>query len=586
MIKNKRALLLAYGLLTACSSATYQQAGKDVENSAQKADRLNKLAAQPMAKADTSLVPVRTGSYLGATVLKRQSGQILPARVEREGVRLMAASPQSLLAIGDLITEATDIPVAYAADITAPVANAANPPGAAAAATPAPAGEATATQSGEASQLAAALDASLPKAATGHHHGRMAPLTIGRASPVSLERMRVNYLGTLSGFLNQTAAYFDVGWRYEDGRIQFSRQVTRTFQLAAMPSTLDGSASMAAGISSDGGGGGGGSAGGGGIAAGASQTAKVSIKLELWKELQETLKGIVGNQGMFTASPSSGMVTVTGPASVVERVNRQIYEINKQLLRQVTMKIEVYNVALKKGSDWRFDLNGALSVLGGQVKFGNVAAGAKAIGGALSATIVNNSRLNGSSAVLALLESKGDVSVVNTASLTTMSGQPVPVQVSNTQSYLESLTTTVNNGTTTITPNIGTVNSGFSLNVLPKILDDGKVLLQYSMNISTLVGKDNGFTTYRYNAGGNDNSLTMPNLDQRSFIQSGLVNNGDTLVLAGYEKLSSSTSDSGQGSANFKGLGGARGGEQSREILVVMITPVVLDHSAELARLN
>ncbi|MCD4500495.1 PilN family type IVB pilus formation outer membrane protein [Chromobacterium vaccinii] len=578
MLKNKLALLLASGLLSACSSTTYQQAGKDVESSARHVGRLNKLAAQPMAKADTRLVPIRSGSYLGATVLKRQSGQILPAKLERAGVRLKAASPQTLLAIGDLINEATGIPVAFAADIAAPAKAAASPAAA-------PAVETKAAQPDEAGQLAAALDAALPKAAAGNKASQPAPLTVGLPS-LSHDRMRVNYRGALSGFLNQTAAYFDIGWRYEDGRIQFSRQVTRTFQLAAMPSTLDGNASMTAGLSENGGGSGKGSGGAGGVTAGASQTAKVSIKLELWKELQEGLKGIVGNQGVFTASPSSGMVTVTGPASVVERASRQIYEINKQLLRQVTIKIEVYSVALTKDSDWRFDLNGALSLLGGKIDFGNAGAAVRNMSSVLQGVVGGKGSLSGSSAVLALLESKGDVSVVNTASLTTMSGQPVPVQVSNTQSYLESLSTTVSENNTVITPNIGTVNSGFSLNVLPKIMDDGKVLLQYSMNISTLVGKDKGFTTYEYSSNRTRNVLSLPNLDQRSFIQSGLVNNGDTLVLAGYEKLSSSTSDTGQGSADFKLLGGAQGGKQTREILVVMITPVVLDHAAELARLN
>ncbi|MBP4052093.1 hypothetical protein J9978_21705 [Chromobacterium violaceum] len=574
MLKNKLALLLVSGLLGACSSTTYQQAGKAVENSARHVDRLNKLAAQPMAQADTSLVPIRSGSYLGATVLKRQSGQILPAKLERAGVRLKAAGPQTLLAIGDLISEATGIPVAFAADIAAPVKATASPAAA-------PAVETKAAQPNEAGQLAAALDAALPKAAAGNKASQPAPLTVGLPS-LSHDRMRVNYRGALSGFLNQTAAYFDIGWRYEDGRIQFSRQVTRTFQLAAMPSTLDGNASMTAGLSENGGG----SGKGGGVTAGASQTAKVSIKLELWKELQEGLKGIVGNQGVFTASPSSGMVTVTGPASVVERASRQIYEINKQLLRQVTIKIEVYSVALTKDSDWRFDLNGALSLLGGKIDFGNAGAAVRNMSSVLQGVVGGKGSLSGSSAVLALLESKGDVSVVNTASLTTMSGQPVPVQVSNTQSYLESLSTTVSEKTPIITPNIGTVNSGFSLNVLPKIMDDGKVLLQYSMNISTLVGKDKGFTTYEYSSNRTRNVLSLPNLDQRSFIQSGLVNNGDTLVLAGYEKLYNSTSDSGQGAADFKALGGAQGGKQTREILVVMITPVVLDHAAELARLN
>ncbi|MFZ3184913.1 MAG: secretin N-terminal domain-containing protein, partial [Pseudomonas sp.] len=406
-----------------------------------------------------------------------------------------------------------------------------------------------------------------------------APVSIGALGVIGPDKMRVDYRGSLSGFLSQTAAYFDIGWSYQDGRLQFSRQVTRTFQLAAMPSTVTGNASMTAGLS------GGGSDGGsdGGVTAGASQTATVAVKMDFWKELQGSLEAVVGDHGRFTASPSNGTVSVTAPASVVERVGREVYELNKQLLRQVTLKIEVYNVALTKNSDWQFDLAGVLNTGAGSYSFGNATNPTLGINGGISGQVMGDGKFTGSQAMLSLLEEQGDVSVVNTASLTTMSSQPVPLQVSNTQNYLESLTqSTSDTGKTTTTPNVGTVNSGFSLTMLPKIMDDGKVLLQYSMNLSTLVGEKAGFNSYKYM----DQELLLPNLDQRSFIQSGLIQNGATLVLAGYEKISNSTNDKGQGSASFKGLGGTQGGKQIREMLVVMITPVVLDHTAELARLN
>ncbi|MFZ3185799.1 MAG: hypothetical protein WA173_16850, partial [Pseudomonas sp.] len=158
MLINKSAwLLAACGLLTACSSTTYQQANKALGDNLKQVDQLNKLAAQPMPKADTSLVPLRTGHYLGTTVLKRQSGQDLPPRFELDGVRLLAGGPQELLAIGQLITEATGIPVAFASDIFAESkTRTAAPPRSAA--TPGQAQD-------EAGRLAAALDAALPRGA-------------------------------------------------------------------------------------------------------------------------------------------------------------------------------------------------------------------------------------------------------------------------------------------------------------------------------------------------------------------------------------------------------------------------------------
>ncbi|WP_189338906.1 secretin N-terminal domain-containing protein [Chromobacterium amazonense] len=572
-------------MLTACSSMVYEGAEQSIKEAQQKVDSLVDKAAQPMPKEDTRTVPVRDDVYLGASIIKRQNGQQLPVRLEKEGVRLMSAAPMSLLSIGDLIAETTGIPVSFATDIFEQPGKEKKREGD------------NPDQSGNrAQEISNALDAAASSGNRKLDKNGGSALFFGRPSPISQEKMRVNFRGSLSDFMHQVAAYFDVSWRYQDGRMQFSRLVTRSFQLAASPIRMDGNATMSAGIgenSGSTGGSGGGSGGGsssssasGGVTGGASQSAKVDIKLDLWKELQDSLKTIIGNQGDFTASPSSGMLTVTAPTSVMERVARQVQEINRQLLRQVALKVEVYSLALTKDSSWRFDLAGALAVGAGVYSFGNAVAPSLAAAG-IGASVVGGGKFDGSKAVLSLLEEKGDVSVVNTASVTTMSGQPVPVQVSTTQSYLESLTSTVSDGVVTVTPNVNSVNSGFSLNLLPKVMDDGKILLQYSMNLSTLVGKDNGFNTYEFpGTNGEMTKLSLPNLDQRSFIQSGLINNGATLVLAGFERLTDKTADDGQGSANFKLLGGKRTSQQARDMLVVMITPVVLDHSAELARMN
>ncbi|WP_440030235.1 secretin N-terminal domain-containing protein [Chromobacterium amazonense] len=581
MMLREMGLLAACCLLGACSSTAYQGADHSVQQIQRNVEALNRKAAKPLPQEDTSVVPIHDGVYLASIASKRQSGQSLPVRFEKDGVRLMAGGPMSLIAIGDLISDATGIPVSFSEDVFGDLGkNKSKLPS-----------SSLERSAGEAQAMADALDAAAQPNPTKSYRAEGTGLPyLGRPIEASQEKMRVNYRGPLSKFLNQTAAHFDVSWRYQGGRLQFSRLLTRSFQLAAVPIKLDGSTSLVAGMSKAGGGSGSGVGSGadsGGITAGATQTAKVDVVLDLWKELKDTLKTIIGGQGEFAISPSRSAVTVTAPASTMDRVARQVYQINKQLLRQVALKVEVYNVALTKDSNWQFDLGGALTAGAGVYAFGNASNPALAASGGISAAVIGGGKLNGSKAVLSLLEQKGDVTVLNTAAVTTMSGQPVPVQVSTTQSYLESLTSTsAGEGVVTVTPNVNTVNSGFSLNLLPKVMEDGKVLMQYSMNLSTLIGKDNGFDTYQYQSGGVTNTLKLPSLDQRSFIQSGLIDNGSTLVLAGYERLTNQTNDEGQGSPFFKLLGGGRVAKQVRDMLVVMITPVVLDHSAELAHLN
>lgn len=567
MLNTKITVLLSCMTLAGCSSTTYDNATNQNKDTLQRTEKLTKMAEKPMPKADTSVVPVRSGVYLGATAMKRQSGQVLPASVERDGIRLATPDAQSLMAIGDLIFETTGIPVSFSSDIyqvkSVPVA----------AAAPA------AAPSTEAGAIAAALDAALPKAINAPQNAEVPTVFAGKVPNISREKMRVNYNGSLSGFLNTTAAYYDIGWSYHDGRIQFSRNITRTFKLASMPTVLDSSASMTGGLTGKE------SDKGSSMNAGSTQTSSIKVKLDFWKELEANLKNSIGDNGTYTVSPTNTSITVTAPASVVDRVGRQIQEANKQLLRQVAIKVDVYSFNVDRNSNWQFDLTAKFKTGVAQYGVGSTAMlsdGSNLVGSLTSS--ITGGRFDGSKAVLNMLEQNGDVSVVTTANVTTMSGQPVPVQVSNSRGYVSAVKVEMNDNKTTTTAESSMVTAGFSMNILPNVMDDGKVLMQYNMNISTLVGKDNGFETVIID--NNGTKMQLPNVDQRSFIQSGMVNNGSTLVMAGFEQVLNNSGDSGQGSANFKLLGGKRTGQQSREILVICITPVVLDHTAELASLN
>lgn len=572
MLNTKMTLLLSCMVLAGCSSATYENALKQNKEALQRTEKLSKMAEKPMPKADTSVVPVRPGAYLGATSIKRQSGQVLPVSVERDGIRLATPDAQSLMAIGDLIFETTGIPVSFSSDIyevkTTPVA----PPAA-------PATTKTADPATEAGAIAAALDAALPKTISTPQNAVVPTVFAGKVPNISREKMRVNYHGSLSGFLNTVAAYYDIGWSYHDGRLQFSRNITRTFKLAAMPTVLESSASMTGGLTGKE------SDEGSSMSAGSTQTSSIKVQLNFWKELEANLKNSIGESGTFTISPSNTSITVTAPASVVDRIGRQIQEANRQLLRQVAIKVDVYRFSVDKNSNWQFDLTARFKTGVAQYGLGTstlVADGQNLVGSLTSS--ITGGRFSGSQAVLDMLEKNGDVSVVTTANVTTMSGQPVPVQVSNSRGYISSVKVEMNDNNTTTSAESSLVTAGFSMNILPNVMDDGKVLMQYNMNISTLVGKEDGFDTFTIDKNGT--KMQLPNVDQRSFIQSGMVNNGSTLVMAGFEQVVNDASDSGQGSANFKLLGGKRTSQQQREILVICITPVVLDHSAELASLN
>ena len=143
--------------------------------------------------------------------------------------------------------------------------------------------------------------------------------------------------------------------------------------------------------------------------------------------------------------------------------------------------------------------------------------------------------------------------------LSTNNGQPAPLQVVQKQAYIKSAGATTTETSTTTTIEQGTVNTGFSLSILPRILKDDKILLQYSINISELVGLDTVTS--------GDQTVQTPEINTRDFLQKVSVKSGDTLIISGFERVMSSYE---------KSIGGSKD-DLNDDSIVIILTPVIID---------
>lgn len=541
-------------------------------------------AARPLPPKDVSPIKVHDGVFLGSKSVKNENGDPLPRAVEREGVTLVSAAPLNLRGIAQAVTDATGIPVVISSSSIP---------------------ESSGRQSGGDRGNAAndvpidPLAAALMSVEGGNITGGGSRLS---ASSADSETMRVNFSGSLSNFLHLVSSHFDVAWKYEGNRIVLEKFVTRNFDVPALPIiselefTLDSSSST----------------GGGASSSSSGQSATTESAFDIWEEIKETMDGMVGESGFVNVNTATGTVTVTSSPTVVSKVRDYLQDMNKKLSQQVAISVQVLNVSLRDSSDYGLDLN--VMRLGGKhgINFGNTnetlfsalqgggqeaaeevsaiavnsvdeaaraALGAATAGGGSSmgwALLDLDSKWLGTGGMIRALEQKGDVSVVTSASVTTVSGAPVPLQVANTRGYISERSVESggdNNGDRyTITQDEVTV--GFNLHLVPRVLRDGNLLLQYGMNISSLVGPNDGFHVVEDPGGG---MIMMKDIDQRNFVQQTIIPNGNTLVLAGFEQMSSSHSKSGVGSPDFMGLGGRQSGAMQRDIIVIMITPTLLD---------
>ncbi len=596
IISTKRLLLAsAMGLslvLGGCGAADH--AKFELDRTQASATTAYNDARQPMPGSDISIIKVKDNVFTGSKVTPIDYGEPLPRQFETPtGVTLVRATPMRLIAIASVLTQITKIPVIVSPDdgtaqqIAGTVAARPGAPGAAGA-TGAPLPTPAAGAPADIQQALNQLNGSAQGAASSN--------SVFIDSNSTLE-MKVSYTGSLSGLLDLVSSHFNVNWKHVGGRIIFSRVITRTFDLPTLAGTQDLEFNLKSGSDSSGSGG---SSSGTASKSDIDQTAKIKAAFDPWKSIDNSIKQIIGGAGRYDVSPATGTITVTASPAVIQRVADYVETMRAMLSKQVALSVQVLSVTLDDADTLNNNMqtlfrgsklgavlgnNGAATPtdpLAGAI--GNLGAVTTTAAGAAPAPglgwAVLNGPFGGTNAVISALSQNGRVSVVTTASLTTVNGAPVPLQVVNRRGYLASVATTQLAGTgtgtaagaqSTLTP--GEVVTGFNLQLVPRILKDGNLVLQYGIAISELVGSQNGFETFT--SGGN--TIQLPNVNMRNFVQQSIVPNGATLVLAGFEQVRAQDKRTGLGNPDFFQLGGSRAAANHREVIVILITPTLLD---------
>lgn len=408
------------------------------------------------------------------------------------------------------------------------------------------------------------------------------------------DRIEVHYDGPLRGLLDEVTSRYGVTWRHDGGRIQISRLVTRVFEVHVLPGETTFSASVggraaatestggtitsgdgsggAAGLGSPTGGGGldstliGETGGGGGDDV--SQSTTRNMRLGQWDAVQAVVESMLTPLGRMSGSASTGVIAVTDtPASVV-RIGHYLEAENVRSTRQVAIYAKVLTLTREDGGRVGLNLEAIYRTANAGVDL--VTPDVVSNAGSLSVSLLRpTSPFRDSRAVIEAIAERSHGATLTTASVVTLNGHPAPVQVTRTEGFLKSVATTVVEGsgttTTSITP--GQVTTGFVMTATPRVVGENRILMSYTMDISSLLG----FVTE--SSGGQ--SIRVPNLDKRTFSQSVSVRSGDVLVLSGFEQQQARVERTGVGDAENWWSGGRDGAENDSRI-VVLLTPVLV----------
>ena len=380
--------------------------------------------------------------------------------------------------------------------------------------------------------------------------------------------------GNLIDLLNLIAAKCDIGWTYKGGNLVLSDTQTKTWNIKGIPgdTQVQNQIQNQTGIqgqsgangTSSGSGGGGGATGQSQANANQSTTQNIAFNLQnnLWQNLKDGIQAIISKTGKVSISPATSSLTVTDRPSVLLRVDQYIHDQNATLKRMVMIDVQVYNVAVTKQDNYGINWNLVLAGAGSSFSVNGAAVTPGSIGG---------TSLSGSQLIINALSQQNKTSLVTSTAVTTISNQPVPVQFVNQQSYLSSVSTTVTGsaGTaqTALTP--GQLTTGFSLNILPVIEENGNVNMQLALNVSSL--------TAIQQFSSNGSSIQLPQTSQSNLMQKVIIKSGDTFVVSGFDSNSNQITNTGIGGIYNWILGGGVSAQNVRNRMIVLVTPHVVD---------
>ncbi|MBY0428249.1 MAG: secretin N-terminal domain-containing protein [Alphaproteobacteria bacterium] len=493
-------------------------------------------ARMPAAARRYNPLTVTDSVWTGGRAIRMRHGIPLPPRVEsNRSVALISPAPMSMRAIATAIATQTGIPVRLGKDV-----------------------DDSADEDDSSSSAATAANTATA--------AKKAP--VKAAAKPSQVGMRVAYEGPLSGLLDRVSSHFGVNWKYDGSALAVTRYETRTFVMDALPGTQKVKDGMKEQTDNNA------SASGNTQVTSVSQqageqTSSMDIDFKFWDEIGKTLETILGGVGTYSMAPSSGTITVTTTPEVMRGVSDYINQENDRLGRQVAINVEVYTVDMNEGEDFNMKFDTALRRLtnfGGNLTSAGAPTSASTGLGSLAVSVLNPATIGSVTSVFNLLSNVGKTARIAQFPLTTLNNRPVSRRIGRDIAYLASVQTNTSQTfqNTTLTP--GIIKDGFSIQVTPRLLGEGRILLQYSLSLIDLVGQPKTFIS-----GGNQ--IQLPETTTRFFVQQSMLRSGSTLVLAGFDQDQASQSSQGVGNPYNYLLGGGVTSSRVRQILFIAMTP-------------
>ncbi|MDH4317349.1 MAG: pilus (MSHA type) biogenesis protein MshL [Desulfobulbaceae bacterium] len=299
----------------------------------------------------------------------------------------------------------------------------------------------------------------------------------------------------------------------------------------------------------------------------------------------QATRQVASGQPYYILDRSIGLITVTAPRPLLEKVAEYLNTLTEQLYRQVIIEAKIIEVFLKDNSkigiDWSqvlkdFNVESYLTLGQG----GNVYPWVEASPGQSSPTqFVSsvNMRADWLVAMINALEEQGETRVLSNPKITVLNGQPALLSVGKDISYIKEIKSDYNadTGLVSYTATTDSIVEGVALGVVASITSDNSAILHLTPITTDIIGD-----SIVYEEFGSGLKVGTPSVGIREMSTMVQVKNGEVLVIGG---LIDSIDDSKSEMAPLLGriplikyLFGFEEKQKEKRELVILLTPKIV----------
>ncbi|MFA6466105.1 MAG: pilus (MSHA type) biogenesis protein MshL [Desulfurivibrionaceae bacterium] len=249
-----------------------------------------------------------------------------------------------------------------------------------------------------------------------------------------------------------------------------------------------------------------------------------------------TTRNVKAGTGYYSIDKPIGLITVTAPRPLVEKIAIYLDNLKSELYRQISIEAKIVEVAVdnteNRGIDWTNFLSGKnvdFTLFGPNGIIYDAAAANS--GGRVVSQIGIPTGTTGNPFSLALnfLDTQGDTTVLANPKLSVMNGQPGLITAGDSFKYIDKVESRVDGTTGAVTYTVTTASlmSGIGMSVIGTIMDNDEIILTLTPVTSKLNGDK---VDYIDGWGG---TIGVPRIKLREMNTTVRVKSGQVVVIGG-----------------------------------------------------